>query len=99
MYAGTYLTKTLLNDIPESIDGEILISANVTLFGQEIKDIDFVVIAKFGHGFKQNLKFRPKDQTEYVNKNVYFSNFCFTIEVKKHTASDVQIGVREIHWL
>lgn len=90
--AGIDLKKMLMSEIPDSIEGEILISTNVTLFGQEVKDIDIVVIGKFGHGFKQFLKFRPKNDTEYINKNVYFTNFCFTVEVKKHFASDVQIS-------
>ena len=56
----------------ENINGEIAIISNVTLFGQEVKDVDIVVFGKMEKGFKMQLKFRPKNQTEYVNKNIYF---------------------------
>jgi len=76
----------------ENINGEIAIISNVTLFGQEVKDVDIVVFGKMEKGFKMQLKFRPKNQTEYVNKNIYFSNFCFVIELKKHSLKDINIG-------
>ncbi len=76
----------------EEIDGEIIIVSNVTLFGQEVKDIDIVVFANFGTGFKRRLKFRPKGENDYTTKNIYFTNFCFTVELKKHNINDINIG-------
>ena len=90
--AGQELKAIFEKSIPQAIEGDITIVSNVTLFGQEVKDIDLVVFGKVGQGFKRKLKFRPRDQEEYINKNVYFSNFCFAIELKKHSLKDIHIG-------
>ena len=90
--AGQQLKSIFETSLPKEIEGNITIASNVTLFGQEVKDIDLVVFGKLGQGFKRKLKFRPKDQDEYINRNVYFSNFCFAIEVKKHSLKDIHIG-------
>jgi hypothetical protein len=90
--AGQELKILFEKSLPPEIEGEITIVSNVTLFGQEVKDIDIVVFGKIGQGFRRRLKFRPKKQDEYVNRNVYFSNFCFAVELKKHSLKDIQIG-------
>jgi hypothetical protein len=90
--AGEELKVLFEKSVPQEIEGEITIVSNVTLFGQEVKDIDLVVFGKIGQGFKRKLKFRPKDQEEYITKNVYFSNFCFAIELKKHNPKEIHIG-------
>jgi hypothetical protein len=78
--------------IPIDIDGDITIISNITLFGQEVRDVDLVVFGKIGQGFKRKLKFRPKGEDDYTHRNVYFSSFCFIIEVKKHYLKDIHIG-------
>jgi hypothetical protein len=90
--AGQELKAIFEKSLPQEIEGDITIVSNVTLFGQEVKDVDLVVFGKVGQGFKRKLKFRPRDQEEYINKNVYFSNFCFAIELKKHSLKDIHIG-------
>ena len=90
--AGLQLKKLFEQSISDKIEGNILIACNVTLFGQEIKDVDIVVIGSFGQGFWEKLKFRPKGEDDYKTKNVYFTNFCFSIELKNHTAKDISIG-------
>lgn len=90
--AGLELKKIFETSIPREIEGDITIVSNVTLFGQEVKDVDLVVFGKIGQGFKRMLKFRPRNEDNYIHKNVYFSNFCFTIELKKHTLKDIHIG-------
>jgi hypothetical protein len=90
--AGQELKAIFEKSLPQEIEGDITIVSNVTLFGQEVKDVDLVVFGTVGKGFKRKLKFRPKDQEEYIDKNVYFSNFCFVIELKKHILKDIHIG-------
>ena len=90
--AGQELKALFEKSIPKEIEGDITIVSNVTLFGQEVKDIDLVVFGKIGQGFKRKLKFRPRDREEYISKNVYFSSFCFAIELKKHSLKDIHIG-------
>ncbi|GGH36798.1 DNA or RNA helicase [Dyadobacter endophyticus] len=91
--AGLDLKKIFEEQIPTEVeDFNLIIATNLTLFGQEVKDIDIVVIGQFGKGFVRKLKFKPKDREEYVNRNVYFSNFCFVIELKNHHKEDVSLG-------
>ena len=90
--AGQELKALFETSIPKDIEGDITIVSNVTLFGQEVKDVDLVVFGKLGQGFRRKLKFRPKDQDGYLSRNVYFSNFCFAIELKKHSLKDIHVG-------
>lgn len=79
--------------IPSTVEGgEILIATNITLFGQEVKDIDIVILGKIGKGFKIPIKFRPKDEDNFKTKNVYFSTFCIAIELKSHLKEDVSFN-------
>jgi hypothetical protein len=88
--AGLQLKKMFQEEIPETTEsGHILIATNVTLFGQEVKDIDIVVLGKFGKGFYKNLKFRPQDEDEFKVNNVYFNSFCIVIELKSHLKEDI----------
>lgn len=91
---GLQLKKIFETSIPADLEGEteITIVTNVTLFGQEVKDVDIVVFGKFGKGYKRRLKFRPRNEEDYITNNVFFSNFCFTVELKKHYLQDINIG-------
>lgn len=94
---GLQLKKIFESSIPSELDdktieGDITIVTNVTLFGQEVKDVDIVVFGKLGQGYKRRLKFRPRNEEDYITKNVFFSNFCFTVELKKHYLQDINIG-------
>lgn len=94
---GLQLKKMFETSIPDELDGKVIegnisIVTNVTLFGQEVKDVDIVVFGKLGQGYKRKLKFRPRNEENYIIKNVFFSNFCFTIELKKHYLKDINIG-------
>lgn len=90
--AALQLQDLFEKSIPKEFEADITIVSNVTLFGQEIKDIDIVVFGKMGQGFKRKLKFRPQNEDDYKERYVYFTNFCFTIELKKHYIQDIHIG-------
>lgn len=77
-----------------STDGEILIFANATLFGQETKDVDLIVLGNFERyscRIKSNAKSSNKEELEEKLRTVFVNNFCFTIETKRHRAEDVKI--------
>lgn len=92
------LKQIFEKSIPNDVNGEILIVCNATLFGQEVKDIDLIVIGKFekysckivssartgGKDDRQNL--------EEKERLVYINDFCFVIETKKHPAEEVQLN-------
>ena len=63
-------------------NGEILILSNVTLFGQETKDVDIIVIGKFDK-FSMNIKTKsktPKNECPQENRNLFINDFCIKIE-------------------
>jgi len=79
-------------------DGKILIVSNATLFGQEVKDIDLIVISNFK---KYSCKVKSKaltrkgkdeEELELKERLVFVNNFCFIIETKKHRAEDIQLN-------
>lgn len=49
--AGQELKAIFEKSLPQEIEGDITIVSNVTLFGQEVKDVDLVVFGKVGQGF------------------------------------------------
>ena len=84
------------NDLKNiSQDGKILIINNATLFGQEIKDVDLIVIGNFE---KYALKIKTKARTsnneelELQERLLFINDFCFVIETKRHRAEDVQLN-------
>ena len=95
-----YKDALLLKQIFESdlnktqSDGEILIISNATLFGQETKDIDLIVIGTF-ENYSCKLKTNAVGADKYIleqkERVVSTRNFCFTIEVKTHRADDIQL--------
>ena len=80
-----------------STNGEILILSNVTLFGQETKDVDIIVIGKFDR-FSMNIKTKSKtfqNGREILypqeNRNLFINDFCFVIETKLHSADKIKL--------
>lgn len=72
----------------KSATGKILIYNSATLFGQEVKDIDLVVIGSL-QKFPLNIKFKTdKDQT-FKKRSIFINSFCFCIETKRQTSRDV----------
>ena len=77
-----------------STNGEILIISNATLFGQETKDIDLIVIGNFEQ-YRCKIKTKAvgpkKVELELKERTVFVNNFCFTIETKRHRAEDIRL--------
>lgn len=77
------------------INGEILIISNVTLFGQDTKDVDIVAVGKF-ENFSTKIKTAAKTKAgeilESKERILYVSDFCFVFETKKHRAEDIQLN-------
>lgn len=78
--------------------GEVLIICNAILFGQEIKDIDLIVLGNF-ENYRCNLKtkaetgkFADRIELEQKDRLVIINSFCFVIETKRHRAEDIQLN-------
>lgn len=95
-YQDALLLKQLFESSidTQSTNGEILIVSNATLFGQEVKDIDLIVIGNF-EKYRCKIKTRAigpqKEELELKDRTVFISNFCFTIETKRHRAEDIRL--------
>lgn len=82
-----------LGPFTKSSNGEILIVSNVTLFGQETKDIDLIVIGKL-QNFKLQITANAKNKNFEVlpseKRETFINNFCWIIEVKDHSFAGVK---------
>lgn len=86
--------KGLIEDLPASILGEVVIYPNATILGQAVKDIDIVVMGEL-QNYSPSLRYF-EDGEEKTDK-VTIESFCLAIEVKSHTADAI---VREgTNWL
>jgi len=94
--AANQLKKQLekeLSGISQFTTGEILIISNITLFGQETKDIDIVMIGilqNFKLQINSNAKDKNNAQLPEARREAYFNSFCYAIEVKDHSYSGVK---------
>lgn len=94
--ASLVLKQIFEHDLPNNINGEVLIYSNATLFGQEPKDVDIVVVGKL-----EKYKLELLAKSEYKNdkgekitddeslKEIYINDFCFVIELKSHRVEDI----------
>ncbi len=77
----------------KAAQGELLILSNLTLIGQEVKDIDLLIIG-FLENFKLKIETKTKDSngviTEVSNNLVEVKTFCYVIEIKDHTAERIK---------
>jgi hypothetical protein len=96
-YQDALVLKRILEAdfIDGKVNGEILIISNATLFGQETKDVDLIVIGwfeKFSCEVKSKAVTFTKQELELEKRKVFVNNFCFVIETKGHIAEDVQLN-------
>lgn len=88
------LKQIFENGLNDNHYGNVLIVPNVTLFGQDTKDVDLIVLGRLNN-FKKKLKTKLKskngldDNLETRNINIF--DFCFVIEVKRHNPEKVEI--------
>lgn len=74
-------------------NGEILIISNATLFGQDTKDIDLIVVGKFDR-YSTKIKTKAKTskiECEQAERLLFINDFCFVIETKRHRAEDIRL--------
>lgn len=93
--AAEVLKNILQNSLPQCALGEIVISANVTLVGQAVKDIDIIVI---GNLQNCNIELTFLNQEGgLMNEYVEITGFCTTVEVKSHDISGVSRQGTELY--
>lgn len=85
--AALMLKNIIKRSLPEEVIGEIVLFSSATLIGQEVKDIDLLML-----GILQN--YSPKlNFNNAAGENVYekveINSFCTTIEIKSHDISGI----------
>jgi len=73
--------------------GEVMILSNLTLFGQEVKDIDILIVG-FLNNFKLKVECKSKNPIGEISntseKNIDVNSFCYIVELKDHPIDRVQ---------
>lgn len=98
--AGEKLKSILKSGIGNRANGRVVIKANATLIGTEVKDIDLLVIGVFDPDYRleallltryydPGLKIVVEEPPK--RRNVRFNSFCFCIELKSHPAEDIRV--------
>lgn len=98
-YQAALCLKDIINkSLPSKVNGEIVLVVSATLFGQDVKDVDLMMLGTI-QNYTPTLVFAVKDKDENGNvigihtekKPVDIKNFCTTIEIKRHDISGVSI--------
>ena len=85
--AAERLKQIMIDTIPQSAIGEVVLFPSATLYGQAVKDVDIIMI-----GNLQNYSARVSFNHDggYSEEDIYLSSFCTTIEVKSHSINSVR---------
>lgn len=93
--AALRLKEIILDSLPSSAIGEIILYANATLFGQAVKDID-ILMAGYLKDYAVNAEFYVPNEGN-KRESVEILSFCTTIEVKRHDISNVFLNGTDLY--
>ena len=88
--AAQKLKEIIDNSLPASVVGEIVLFASATLMGQAVKDVDLLMIGQL-QNYSVPAEFNMPNEG-LVRDRVTVSNFCTTIEVKRHDISGISVN-------
>ena len=85
-HAAQKMKEIIVNSVPDSASGDVVLFTNATLFGQTVKDIDLLMIGEL-----RNYRIDISNSKKKVDgaTTVEIRNFCTVIEVKKHDISGI----------
>lgn len=87
--AAQELKSIIREGMPRDAIGEIVLFASATLMGQDVKDVDILMIGQL-RNYAVKAEFTAEDQG-IITDNVDISSFCVTIEVKRHDISRISL--------
>ena len=87
--AALELKSMLINSMPNNAVGNIYIGHNLTLCGQDVRDIDIAVWGSFSDC--ELSKFYTND-SKYPKKDLQLRDFCIVIELKEHSADRISFA-------
>lgn len=86
--AAIKLKDIISSSMPKEAIGEIVLYASATFMGQEVKDVDIVMVGMLKN-YSVKIEFNTKEQ-EYKHDFVEIENFCTTIEIKSHATEAIK---------
>ena len=95
-YNAALKLKNIIQDTtPEYAEGEIVLFASATLYGQTVKDVDLMMIGSV-QNYSPYFDFNDRDGNQIQDK-VFIQNFCTVIEVKRHDISGIKRNGTDIY--
>ena len=87
-YEAALKMKDIIKEsLPTTVNGEIVLYASATLYGQAVKDVDLMMVGNL-ENYSTVLEFLG-EKKEVCSAAVEIRSFCTTIEVKRHGISGI----------
>ena len=93
--AAIKLKKIIQDSTSDSANGEIVLFASATLYGQSVKDIDILMLGDL-HNYSVNTEFHDEEGNNIKDK-VFIHTFCTVIEIKRHDVSGIIVNGTDIY--
>ena len=84
--AALDMQQILYDSLPENSSGDIILYPSVTLWGQNVKDIDLLMV---GHLENCEVKCDFVQDNQETNDFVKIESFCIPIEIKSHSVDGI----------
>ena len=94
--AAERLKKIIKESLLPSVVGKIVLVVSATLIGQEVKDIDLMMIGEL-ENCNITLEFFDREEDGFKKDRVNVRSFCTTIEVKKHDISGIFVQGTDLY--
>ena len=85
--AAEKLQQMLCQTFPKTASGEILIAYSLTLCGQDVRDVDLLLLGRFENCVYSSYY---TNDPHYPKKDLVIDGFCITIELKGHKSDLVK---------
>ena len=96
--AALKLKKIIQDGIPNSAEGEVVIFASATLYGQAVKDIDIIMLGSLkGYSVTADFYDKTGGEPQKIRDSVEIESFSTVIEVKRHDISAISMKGTDIY--
>ena len=88
--AALKLKKIIQDSVPNSVEGEIVLFASATLYGQAVKDVDIIMLGSLkGYSVTADFYDRTGYEPQKIRDSVEIDSFSTVIEVKRHDRTGI----------
>ena len=92
--AALNLKDIIKNSIPDTVSGNISIAYGLTLTGQEVRDIDILLVGQLDNYTIPNYY---TNNPQYPKKPLTVDSFCIAVELKEHPAHRIRFQGTHIY--